>query len=40
MVRDFTPSKAEKIAAKASKKKAANKAADEKAAVAQKNFNK
>lgn len=40
MVRDFTPSKADKAAAKASKKKAANKAADEKAAVAQKNFNK
>lgn len=40
MVRDFTPSKAEKIAAKASKKKGANRAADEKAAVAQKNFNK
>lgn len=37
-VRDFTPSKEEKIAAKKSKKKNVNKTADEKASAAQKNF--
>ncbi|MCQ2068883.1 MAG: endo-1,4-beta-xylanase [Bacteroidaceae bacterium] len=40
LVRDFTPSKEDKVAAKKSKKKAANKAADEKAALAQKNYKK
>ncbi len=39
-VRDFTPTNAEKAAAEKSKKKAANKAADEKAALAKKNFKK
>jgi GH35 family endo-1,4-beta-xylanase len=39
-VRDFTPTKAEKKVVKKSKKKAANKAADAKAALAQKNFKK
>ena len=39
-VRDFTPTKEEKAAAKKSVKKAANKAADAKAALAQKNYNK
>lgn len=40
MVRDFTPSKQEKAAAKASRKKAANKVADEKAAIARENYRK
>jgi hypothetical protein len=39
-IRDFTPTSAEKAAADKSKKKAANKAADEKAALAKKNFKK
>lgn len=39
-IRDFTPTNAEKAVAEKSKKKAANKAADEKAAIAKKNFKK
>ncbi|MCQ2065062.1 MAG: endo-1,4-beta-xylanase [Bacteroidaceae bacterium] len=39
-VRDFTPTDAEKAAARKSVQKAANKAADDKAALAQKNFKK
>lgn len=40
LIRDFTPTKADKDAAKKSVKKAANKAADAKAATAQKNYKK